>query len=500
MPFLPLEIEPGIFRNGTKYQSKGRWFDANLVRWIEGAMQPIGGWVPMLEGGSAVDLGEPVWGMHGWQANDGGAHVAVGTKDQAYVISEGTQTEITPTGFTAGDDTASITDDAYGDGAYGAGVYGEGDTTQVTTAKVQAWHFDNFGEQLIAVATSDGVMYSWDTNEANDLETVTDAPTQNNAVVVTPERFVVALGADGDPRKVQWADQESLTTWSPASTNQAGDFILPGGGEIVAGRRGRGETLIWTNEDLWAMRYIAGTLIYSFEQVGASVGPIGSRAMVMVDNSRAFWMGPERFFVYDGAARPIPSDVRDHVFGDMNKLQASKIHAVANSDDKEVWWFYPSAGSSEIDRYVIYNYAEGQWSIGELNRTAGMESGAFDFPIMADRTGAVWQHERSTKYEDVDGSDLTPFAESGPVEIGNGDRIMIVRQLVPDEETLGDVEAKLFTAPYPTADETEHGPFTLSEPTSVRASGRQVRLRVDQVNPDWRVGTMRLEVTPGERR
>lgn len=500
MPFIPLEIAPGIYRNGTKYQSKGRWFDANLVRWIGGSMQPVGGWQPVTAGGSDIDLAEPVWGMHGWQGNAGAGWIAAGTKDQCWAISEGTKTDITPTGFSAGSDEASVANDAYGDGAYGKGVYGEGDTTQVTTVKVQAWHFDNFGEKLVAVATSDGVLYEWDLNTSNDLSQISNAPTSCNALVVTPERFLVALGAGGDPRKVQWADQESLTTWGASSSNQAGDFILPGGGEIIAGRRARGETLIWTTDDLWAMRYIAGTLVYTFEQVGANVGPIGPRAMTVVDAGRAFWMGEERFFVYDGYAKPILSDVRDYVFGDINKLQASKIHAVPNADAKEVWWFYCSAGSTDIDRYVVYNYAEGQWSIGKLNRTAGTESGAFDHPIMGDKSGGIWQHERGTSYKDVDGNDLTPYAESGPIEIGNGDRNMMVRQIIPDEQTLGDVEAKLYTAHYPTASETEHGPFTLSNPTSVRVTGRQVRLRVDQKNPDWRVGVVRLEATAGGRR
>lgn len=501
MPLTSLEFPPGVDRNGTKYEARGRWFDAQLVRWVEGTLQPVGGWEPLQTSSDAVDLEEPVHGMFAWQDNGGNARLALGTKDQVWAFSGGVLTEITPDGFTPGVDDATILNDAYGDGAYGAGIYGQGDLSQASVAPAQTWHFDNFGEFLVAVATSDGTLYSWDLEGTNDLTEMSSvAPGDNTGVVVTPERFVVALGADGDPRKVRWSDQESMTTWGPTATNQAGDFILPGGGTILLGRRARAETLLWTTQSLFAMRFIGGTLVYSFEQVGDNCGPISPKAVAMVDGGRAFWMGAESFFLYNGVAQPIPSSVSDYVFNDINRVQASKFHAVPAPAFNEVWWYYCSAGSAEIDRYVVYNYAEQHWSIGELNRTAGVPRGVFSFPLAADRHGAVYEHERGDTYLDIEGSALTPFAESGPFQIGEGDRLAFVRRLISDENTLGEVQARLYTAAYPTAPETEHGPYTLANPTDVRISGRQVRMRVEQVSPEWRVGTMRLDVVPGEQR
>lgn len=501
MPFVPIKPPPGVFKNGTKLEAKGRWFDANLVRWVDGTLQPVGGWQKVQAGGSDVNLAGPIYGMFAWQANDGTPWLSLGLSDACWVFSGGALTDITPAGFTPGQDDATLLNDAYGDGPYGEGVYGTGDTSQTSLTPAQSWQFDNFGERLVAVAESDGVLYQWDLNTSNNLAAVTNAPVDNEAVVVTPERFLVALGAGGDGRAVQWADQESLTDWTATATNQAGDFRLPGPGQIVAGRRARGETLIWTTQDLFAMRFIGGQLVYSFQQVGSNAGPISPRSMAMVDGSRAFWMGHESFFVYDGFARPIPSEVSDHVFDDLNRVQASKIHAVPAPAFGEVWWFYPSAGSSDIDRYVIFNYTENHWSIGELDRTAGVPRGVFQQPLMADSTGALYEHEQGASYLDTDDvTELDPFAETGPFEIQQGDRLAVVQELIPDEKTLGDVQAKLFTSLWPTASETEHGPFTLSNPTNLRMTGREVRLRVEQVNPGWRVGVPRLDVEAGSRR
>lgn len=500
-PLVRLEFPPGVFRNGTKYEARGRWFDTNLVRWVDATLQPIGGWQKVQAGGSDIDLNGPVLGMFAWQDNSGQPRLALGLSDACWAFTEGALTDITPASFTAGQDDATATNEAYGDGAYGNGVYGEGDPSQTSITPAQTWQFDNFGEQLVAVARSDGVLNSWDLDTANDLAPVTNAPTDNEAVVVTPERFLVALGAGGDGRKVQWADQESLTEWSATSTNQAGDFVLSGAGQILLGKRTRGETLIWTSQELYAMRYIGGTLVYSFQQVGSDCGPIGPKAVAMVDATRAFWMGHESFFVYDGFAQPIPSEVSDYVFNDINRLQSSKIHAVPAPAFGEIWWYYCSAGSTDIDRYVVFNYVEGHWAVGELNRTAGVARGVFQYPMAADVNGSVYDHERGATYLDTDGStDLTPFAESGPFEIGQGDRLAVVQEMIPDEQTLGDVQAKLYTALYPTSDETEHGPFTLANPTNLRMTGRQVRLRVEQVNSGWRVGVPRLDVEAGSRR
>lgn len=448
-----------------------------------------------------VDLREPVLGMLAWRDNSGVARLAMGTPARAWAWTEGGLQDITPGSFVAGKGTAETVASTYGAGAYGFGPYGVGDTALETLVEAQTWQFDTFGQFLVACATSDGRILYWTLGVGDRLELVdASAPTDCIGVVVTPERFLVALGADADPRKVQWADQQSLTVWASTPENQAGDFTLSGSGGILTARRSRGETLIWTTQDLFAMRYIGGTLIYSFNQVGSNCGPISRRSVAMVDGGRAFWMGTQNFYLYNGFVQPVPCDVRDYVFNDINRIQASKIHATTLAEFHEVTWFYCSAGSDEIDRYVTLNYLEGHWTIGELNRTAGVDRGTFDFPLMADRLGRVYEHERGEDYLDVDGAALLPSAESGPIEIGSGDNLLHVRYMFPDETTLGDVRGYIYTAAFPTAAETRSGPYTMANPTPLRLAGRQMRLEVEQVRPGWRLGVPRFEVVPGSER
>ena len=505
MPYVKLRFPPGVFRNGTKYESAGRWYDANLVRWSEGVMQAIGGWENIKDGNDAdIDAGERICGLIGWKDNDGVPIVAYGTKDSVYVLTGGSETDITPTGglTTAGADDASFSSEAYNDGAYNAGPYGSGAESGGILTEAQSWQFDTFGEKLVAIAYSDGIIYSWDTAPANNLTAVSNAPTDCRGLVVTPERFLVAIGAGDDDRQVKWSDQEDETTWTAASTNQAGGFILPGQGSLICGRRGRNETLIWGDQDLFAMRYIGGTLVYSFAQVGANCGIIGPLALAAVDG-RFFWMGQRGFYTYDGGAKPVPCEISDEIFTSLNRLQRSKVAAVGISEFHEIWFMYPAGTSLTNNKIVCYNYLENHWSgPWDLERSVGIDRGAFGAPVFADEQGALYYHETGLSYIDVDGStDLSTeiMAESGPFEIAQGDNVMTVRRVIPDEDTLGEVNMRIYAGLYPTASEA-YQDITLAEPSDARITGRQVRLRVTQDEPGWRLGTTRLEVVPRGKR
>lgn len=501
--YFPLKYPPGIFRNGTKYQSKGRWYDCNLVRWNEGVMQPVQKWDYLYEIDDTVfDISEPIRGTLGWRGNDAVSRMAVGTATKAYAFVQGTTYDITPAGFTTGNAYGTLSGGAYGASDYGEGDYGVGSGTYIEdTAEAATWQFDSWGDYLIACAYSDGKIYYWDKVTTNNLAVVTaGAPTTCVGVVVTPERFVVALGADGDSRKIAWCDQGDYTVWTAATTNQAGDFIISSKGGIMCGRRSRNETLIWTSTDLWSMRYIGGTLVYSIPQIGENCGIVSRQACAMVDG-RAYWMGLRGFFMYDGFVKPVPCDVSDYIFNDMNPVSASQIACMARHDYKEIWWFYASGSSTENDRYVIYNYVEGHWSIGALERTSGFDRGAFQYPMWADGQGKVWRMGAGDSYIDVDDSTtLVPWAEAGPVEVEIGNRVYDLVNVIPDEKTQGDVTIYFYTAYYPNQTETLHGPYTPANPTNVRLNGRQIRLRVYHNSGDWRVGTMRFEVEPGGRR
>lgn len=482
MPYLPLQLPEGVVRLGTKYQAKGRWYDSNLVRWHDGTMQPVGGWA-LLTNATSAAVGGAVRGMFAWKRNNGTGYIALGTPTKLYVYSGTTLSNVTPAGITTGNTDAS--------GTYYA------------RTEANSWQFDAFGEDLVAVAYSDGKLYVWDSSVGvgTAAAAAAGAPTSNVGVVVTPERFLVALGAGGDRRAVQWADQESTTSWTATPDNQAGDFPLSTKGNIQAGRRGRNETLIWTDTDLWAMRYIGGTLVYSFQQLGSECGAISRRSMAVVDG-KAFWMGPRGFFAYDGYVRPIPCEVGDFVFNRVNRAQASKIAAHALSDFNEVWWYYPSgSGTPECDSYVALNYETGTWRLGAFERTDGIDRGFLEYPLAADASGAVYEHEQGTTYADEGGSpSYTPYIESGPVEIGEGDQTMMIRQYIPDEETLGEVSLVVYSALYPTATETTSAAFTAANPTDLRITARQLRFKFTQVTGGWRVGVPRFEVVPGSLR
>jgi hypothetical protein len=495
---IPVKLPPGLYRNGTVYESKGRWYDGNLVRFIEGTIQPVGGWRTTQDSNGA-DLGAVTGvprAMHAWRDSGGDIQIGIGTHSKAYVLINGTLTDITPaSGFTAGDQDSEYASGLYGAGTYGTGIYGFGSlAAQLDEAGI--WTLDNFGDYLVGVMTDDGDLWVWDGNTANDFALAdASAPVSNRAVVVTPERFLVALGAGGNPRKVQWASQETTATWTASSSNTAGDFELATNGRIMCGARGRDNTLIWTDADLWAMTYIGGSLVYSFTKVGDSCGIIAPNAKAVVDG-RAFWMGRDAFYAFDGFVKAIPCDVRDYVFEDFNTTQIIKTWAMPIAQYGEIWWFYPSAASTECDRYVVYNYREGHWSFGELARTAGFDRGATTLPMMATPAGVIKEHE---VLEDRDSE--TPYLESGPFELADGDEVVKVQRIVPDENTAGEVNVTFYTAFYPQGTEYTKGPYTLSSPTSVRFTARQARMRLSQVSEtSWRVGTFRLGVVPGGRR
>jgi len=438
--------------------------------------------------------------LMGWRSNAAIApQLAIGTNAQILHFTQGALQDLTPSGLVTGLQDSSFGVGAYGSGPYGVGKYGVGDPAQSTFTEAATWSLDAFGDFLVGVLTSDGRCWVWN-QLTSKMEVMDSSPTNCDAMVVTSERFVFALGAGGDPRLVQWADRESLTLWSPAVTNEAGSLPLPGEGVLMMGLRGKSETLLFTDADLFAARYIGGVLVYGFPKVGSKCGVISRHGAVVLEG-RAIWMGQRGFFNYDGYVTSLPSDVSDYVFGDFNRTQRAKVWAVTQSDFGEVWWFYPSSTSMEPDRYVIYNYLENHWTTGDLERTAGIDRLAFEFPMMAD-TVNIMDHEAGARIG-------SPFLDSGPIEIGNGERVIDADELIPDESTssggqvLGSLRVRLFSRYDPTDTEVEipGSPFTLANPTPIRLSGRQVRVRIEETTAaDWRLGNLRLQGQPGSRR
>lgn len=488
MALLTLQIPPGVYKNGTDYQSKGRWNESSLVRWFEGTIRPVGGWRKR----STNTVTGKARGFLAWRDNSGERWIGIGTHSGLFIMNQGgTFYNATPTGFASGyaDAVSTI---GYGYGAYGAFSYGVARPDLGGVIPATTWSLDNWGEYLVGCSSHDGKLYEWTLNTANDAAQIANSPEDCVGLLVTEERILFALGADGNPRKIAWSDQEDNTNWTPTALTQAGDYELATPGTIQCAKRIRGSTLIFTDVDVHLSTYIGPPFVYSFERAGSGCGIISKQA-VAVNDSSCVWMSRSGFWAYDGFVKPLPCDVGDYVFSNMNIQQSSKIYAVHNSSYGEVWWFYPSAASTEVDSYVSFNYREGHWAIGSLSRTCGTDRGVFTNPLMVSPDGYVYEHEVGLQY---DGASI--FAESGPVEIGDGERVFSLTGLIPDEKTAGDVQARFATKFYPNATEYSYGPYTMNSPTSVRISGRQLAVRVEAVrNTDWRVGNIRLEGKAG---
>ena len=558
MPLNPVDIPAGVYRHGTDLEGTGRWRDVNLVRWRNGSLMPVGGWEERIKGGTtetfnatngqkaftytftspdrdtqisvfknsvlqdastySIDLtnkkcgvfqpcvtydvvdiklthlDKPVRGAIAWVDNGFSTNMAVGTYEKLYYLSAGNNvTDITPTGLTTGSENAAQRT-GFGASNYGTGYFGTPRASTGEFQEVTTWSLDHWGEYLVACSVDDGKLYEWQLDTSAVAQQITNAPTSNLALVVTNERFLFALGAGGNPRKVQWCDKENNTDWTPTATNEAGDFELQSSGEILCGHRLRSRTLILTTTDAHVANYIGPQLVFSFTRVGTDCGAISRHACV-AHMEGAYWMGSKSFFFFNGSAvQEMPCDVLDYVFTDINDDQRSKVTAMNNAQFGEVWWFYPSGSSLENDRYVIYNYQERYWNIGTLDRTSGFDAGVLRHPVMFDSSGRLYDHENGFDHE---GS--APFAESGPIVFGSS--VFKVNEIIPDEKNQGDATITFKTRFYPNGEESTHGPFTMTNPVSARFSGRQVRVRVNGTElKNWRFGIQRLNVLMGGNR
>lgn len=492
MALIPLEIPPGLYANGTDMDGAGRWIDGNLVRWRDASLRPVGGWT------QRVDTSAPTAprAMKVWQDNSGDRWLVLGTSSKLYAVSgANVVSDITPAGFTAGIEDAAV-NIGYGGGFYGVGFYGTPREDSGVYSEATTWALDTWGEYLVGCTPDDGIIYEWRLVGATPAAQVANAPVDNLSLMVTQERFLFALGAGGNPRLVQWCDREDNTLWTPAATNEAGDIELQTSGQVMLGIRARGQALILTDVDAHTATYNGPPFVYSFEKVGSACGAI-SRKCAAATDAGVFWMGQKGFFGFDGATvTELPCDIHDKIFSDINPAQASKVWACEQSQNGEVWWFYCSEASNEINRYAAFDYKAGYWTFGTLSRTCGEDRGVFRNPLWADSAGIVYRHEDGYNY---DGAAV--YAETGPISLGVGDSVMKINELIPDEKTQGEVTATLKTRFHPNDVEREYGPYTMANPTCLRVTGRQVRLRIDGAGlTPWRVGTMRVDAFAGGRR
>lgn len=391
----------------------------------------------------------------------------------------------------------------YGTGGYGSGTYGTASDSSIVFP-AGAWTLDQWGQFLVACPRG-GNIYEWQNNSGSRALLLANAPINNTGILVTEEQILVAIGAGGQKMRVEWSDQSDNTVWAPSDQNTAGGRTLVGGSELLFGVRSRGTNLLFSDASAWTMTFIGGLDVFGFEQVaGGASGIISPRAACDVDGI-VYWMGKNDFYMFDGVVRRIPGSktIRRFVFDNMPELNRSKIFAYCNTLFSEIWWFYVGAGQTEISDYIKYNYDERAWDHGTLTRTAGIDRGVFDRPIMSDELGQLYDHESGV---DADGAAMTSYIESSPFDISDGDRIAHVTSYIPDFATLiGSVDISVMTRYYPNSEKIETDIGSVDPTTTqldLRASGRQVAVKIKSENlgADWRLGVVRFTIEPGGRR
>lgn len=438
--------------------------------------------------------------------NGGGSTVA------AYQINTGLSNAVVGTGW--------------GAGPWSRGTWGSATNSTATTDELRLWSHDNFGEDLL-INVRDGNIYYWDFSGGfgsravalEDLAGANAVPTIAKQVLVSDrDRHVIAFGCDlesnpgvQDPMAIRFSTQENVTDWESTATNTAGEIRLGSGSEIVTAVETRQQTLVFTDTTLYAMQYLGPPFTFGVQPVSENITIVGPNAAIAVDDF-VFWMGTSEFYGYSGSVTRIPCTVRDYVFDNFNTSQGDKVIASLNEETTEVWWFYPSADSTENNRYVIYNYGEKIWYYGTLERTAWMDRGIFTYPIAASSDGYLYEHENGFNDGSTTPASAIPaFIQSSPMDIGDGEQFMFIRRAIPD------LQFRDSTAENPQVDLTirvrnfSGGAYFASQTGTIeqdteqlfyRLRGRQMSLyyESDQADMTWRLGSTRVDMRPDGRR
>jgi len=440
-------------------------------------------------------------------SGNGGASV-VGT----YQINTGLDTTVVGAGW--------------GAGTWSRGAWGSAANLLAQGSKLRIWSHDNFGEDLL-FNVRDGGIYYWDkTNgtstrgvELSSLAGANYTPTIAKQVLVSDrDRHVIAFGCDPqndpgvqDPLLIRFSDQESLTEWESTALTTAGDLRLGSGSEIVTAVETRQQVIVFTDSSMYAMQYLGPPFTFGIQLISENTTIAGPLTAVPVED-QIFWMGISEFYMYNGAVQKIPCSVRDYVFDDINVGQFDKVTAAVNSENNEIWWFYPSSSSSENDRYVVYNTLEQVWYYGNLPRTCWIDRGIEQYPIAASPDNFLYNHEFGFDDGSVSPAGaITAYVSSSPMDMGDGQQFTFLSRLIPD------VGFRNSSAPVPLLDITtrvrnySNGNYLKTvtsqvgddtEQINLRLRGRQFSIQVqsDDTGVAWRLGSLRYDMRPDGRR
>jgi hypothetical protein len=439
----------------------------------------------------------------------------------SYQINTGAETYTVSTGWGTGPWSRSTWGSSYAIG-YGS--------------QLRLWSQGNYGEDLV-ICPRGGEIYYWTVNTApsafdratplSAIGGASETPVAVNQVLVADaERIIMAIGCneigstDIDPMLVRWSAQEDAGDWDPSITDQAGGYRFSVGSKIIAGVQARQEILILTDAALYSMQYVGPPDVFQTQLLASNLSLVSPNC-VSIASDVAYWMGVDKFYTYTGRVDTLPCDVRQTVFSDINMSQSYQFFSGTNEGFNEVWWFYCSADSDNIDRYVVFNYAERIWYFGTMERTAWNDSSVVGYPVAAvQSTNALVLHENG-----VDDGTTTPpsaieaYIQSSDFDIGDGHNFGFVWRVIPDVSftgsTSGAPEVEFTMKPrqnpganYGTADSpgvTRTSTVPVQQFTEIvytRLRGRQMAFKISSssVGTQWQLGVPRLDVRSDGRR
>jgi hypothetical protein len=445
-----------------------------------------------------------------------------GTVTAAYQVNTGNEIAVPFTGW--------------GAGAWSSGTWGNG---TVTLAPIRLWSQANFGEDLF-FGYRGGSLFYWDASTGVNTRAVyvtslggaSDVPTIVNKTFVSDIfRFAFCFGSNAlgsaalDPMLIRWSNQEDVANWTPLATNQAGSLRLSRGSEIITVLQARQEILIWSDTALYGMQYLGAPEVWGAQLLGDNITIASTNAAVYSGNI-AYWMGTDKFYSYDGTVKTLPCSVRSYVFNDFNTSQYAQVVAGTNERFDEIWWFYCSAGVTQNDRYVVYNYLQDIWYYGTLSRSAWIDSDLRENPMAATYSNNLVNHE--VGYDSQEGavaSAITATLLSSEFDLDDGDRFMFVNRVLPDVtfegSTVTNPAAVMTLSPMQNSGSGYNNPLSVGGNSAstvtrtatvpieeftgqvfVRVRGRQMAFKMEstELGVAWKLGIPRLEMRADGRR
>jgi len=417
--------------------------------------------------------------------------------------------------------------------------------------QLRTWTQTTFGQDLI-FNPRNGALYIWNvatnpniynravllgpgaviTTSTGTITVDAYCPVVASAVLVSDSsRFVIAFGCNDytnttqSPLLVRWSDQETYATWYPQATNQAGSYQLSHGSTILAAIQTRQEILVFTDSAIYSMQYLGPPYVWGFQIMGDNISIVSPNAAITVNNV-TYWMGTDKFYMYTGRVETLPCTLRQYIFDDINLQQSFQICTGTNEGYNEIWWFYCSAGSDTVDKYVVFNHLERTWYYGTIARTAWCDSPLRATPMGAGYNGQLLYHENGNDDgSTTPASPITAYCQSSDFDIGDGHNFGFVWRIIPDVTFDGsnvNAPSVVFTvrprqnpgANYGSTDtpsvastqnytgQQTYNVQTFTEYAYVRVRGRQMAFKIssDGLGVAWQLGSPRLDVRPDGRR